>query len=61
MTKPEDFGTEAGDNPNCGYCCHCYSEGTLRNGVTMEELTADIQKLNVNQTELINDYQREVW
>ena len=45
MVKSEDFGTEADGNPNRDYCCHCYIDGTLRKGVTMEELTADVQKL----------------
>ena len=45
MTKPEDFGTETDGSPNRDYCCYCYSEGALREDVTMEELTADILKL----------------
>jgi len=45
MAKSEDFGMEVDCNPNRDYCCHCYSDGTLRKGVTMEELTADVQKL----------------
>jgi len=45
MTKTEDFGTETDGNPSRDYCRHCYSNGTLRKGVTMDELTADIQKL----------------
>ena len=45
MTKPEDFGTEKNGNQNRDYCSHCYGNGTLRNNVTMEKLTADVQKL----------------
>ncbi len=45
MTKTEDFGTEADGNPSRGYCCSCYSDGALREGVTIDELTIDIQKL----------------
>ena len=45
MTNSEDFGTEADGSPNRHYCCHCYSDGALREGVTIEDLTADILKL----------------
>jgi hypothetical protein len=45
MTRAEDFGTEADGNPNRDYCHHCYKNGALREGVTMDELIAGIRKL----------------
>lgn len=39
MTKPEDF------SENRTYCCHCYEIDALRDGVTINKLITDVQKL----------------
>ena len=58
MTKPEDFGKETGASLNSDFCRYCYNYGALREGVTMEELIADIQTLADIEAEhpnLLND------
>jgi len=58
MTKSEDFGTEAEGSPNRYYCCHCYSDGALCKGVTIDDLIADILKLveiETNHPNLVSD------
>ena len=45
MIKSEDFGTETDGNPSRDYCCHCFSDSSLREDVTIEALTVDIQEL----------------
>lgn len=45
MTKLHDFGVETNGSANRAYCCHCYNNGMLHKGVTMEKLIIDVQKL----------------
>ena len=58
MTRGESFGTEACGSPSLVYCSHCYSNGALHIGVTIDTLIADVQKLVDIETVhpgLIND------
>ena len=38
MTKPEEFGTEAGGAPSQDYCHYCYTNGAFTEACTMEEM-----------------------
>jgi len=38
LTKPEDFGTEAGGVPSEDYCVYCRKDGKFEGDCTMEEM-----------------------
>lgn len=45
MTRPEDFGREKDGGLHRAYCLHCYDEGVLIMGVSLEQLIENISKL----------------
>lgn len=38
MTKPEEYGTEAGGAPSTEYCCYCRKDGKFTADCTMEQM-----------------------
>ena len=51
MTRPENIGREKDVGLYRAYCLHCYDEGVLIKGVSLELLIWDISKLSEIEAE----------